>query len=158
MTHNHQLLAVCGLYCGACYHYRAASAGGAHLLEAANRPVETFGCQGCRSDTLYIHPGCAECGIRACADARGFTTCADCPDMPCERLLTFRNDGRVHHLPVIDHLRDIAALGANRWLANQSENWRCTCGAPFSWYETTCAQCGASLPSYGPDPSMYADG
>ncbi len=63
------LLGVCGLYCGACYHYRASFPEGKHLLKEAvpqGWKVDGFTCQGCRSDSLYVHPGCAQCKIRAC--------------------------------------------------------------------------------------------
>lgn len=150
------LLAVCGLYCGACYHFCASAPGGEHLLEVSGQTAAKFGCQGCRSNTLYIHPGCASCNIRACADSRGLVHCGQCPDNPCEMLLAFQNDGRIHHVPILDHLRDLEQIGPERWLADLAAHWRCMCGASFSWYETTCAHCGAPLDSYGPDPTGRA--
>ena len=57
------LLAACGLYCGACYHYRASIYDDDRLrAEAARRgrTLEGFTCQGCCSGVLYINPGCAE--------------------------------------------------------------------------------------------------
>ncbi|RPI31229.1 MAG: DUF3795 domain-containing protein, partial [Chloroflexota bacterium] len=62
----HPLLAVCGLYCGACYHYRASFPEGSHLLAQAlrqGRGLEGYTCQGCRSDRRYIHQGCDQCQI-----------------------------------------------------------------------------------------------
>lgn len=75
---DRDLLAACGLYCGACYHYRASFPEGRHLLaEAARRghPLEGYACRGCRSDVLYVHPGCARCPIRACAEEKGLLHC-----------------------------------------------------------------------------------
>ena len=83
----HPLLAACGLYCGACYHYLADSWPPERLLaEAARRgrSPEGFTCRGCRSDRLYIHAGCAQCELRACAEGRGLLHCGECPEMPCE--------------------------------------------------------------------------
>jgi len=153
---RHRLLAVCGLYCGACYHYLAASPQGKHLLEEAarqGRDVDGFACQGCRSDVLYVHPGCAQCRIRACAEEMGVLHCGLCDAFPCERITAFRDDGRVHHRDVLTQLEEIRAKGPDRWLAEQAERWRCACGASFSWYEETCSNCGAPLASYGPDPA-----
>jgi hypothetical protein len=54
---------------------------------------------------------------------------------------------------VLLQLEELAAQGTGPWLAAQAARWRCTCGAAYSWYETTCQDCGARLPSYGPDPT-----
>jgi hypothetical protein len=156
VTEAGYLLAACGLYCGACYHYRASFPEGRHLLEGAIRqgraPAE-FTCGGCRSDQLYVHPGCAQCQIRACADSRGLLHCGLCVDVPCPRLMSFQGDGRIHHLDIFGHLAGLAVKGPDRWLAEQAERWRCACGTPFSWYEELCPTCGAPLASYGPDPT-----
>jgi hypothetical protein len=152
MADRSVLLAVCGLYCGACYHYRASFPEGAHLLEAAarqGRALEGFTCQGCRSDILYIHSGCVRCEIRACADGRGLLHCGLCPELPCARIEDFRGDGHVHHLDVLDNLDTLKKLGPDRWLAEQEQRWTCECGARFSWYETVCRHCGSRLASYG---------
>jgi hypothetical protein len=155
MADRSELLAVCGLYCGACYHHRASFPESEHLLEDAarqGRELEGFTCQGCRSDVLYIHPGCARCEIRACAGERGMLHCGLCPEFPCARIEDFQNDGHVHHLDVLSQLDDLRAKGPDRWLAEQEQRWTCECGARFSWYETVCHRCGAPLASYGPDP------
>ena len=145
------LLGACGLYCGACYHYRASFADGKHLLEEARRQgrsTTSFTCQGCRSDVLYIHPGCAQCAIRACTDSKGILHCGLCPESPCELLTMFQGDGHVHHLDVLALLEELREQGPECWLARQAKRWQCQCGACFSWYEERCHQCGASLSSY----------
>jgi hypothetical protein len=146
------LLAACGLFCGACYHYRASFRDGGHLLQEAirqGRKAEHFTCRGCRSDQLYIHPGCAECEIRACAEAGSFLHCGECGAFPCERLLAFKNDGHIHHLDILVQLEQLSQLGPEQWLNQQAQRWACTCGAPYSWYETECQVCGAKLSSFG---------
>jgi hypothetical protein len=148
-------LAVCGLYCGACYHYRAGQPDGAHLLadEArGGRPLEGYICEGCWSGRLYAHANCATCELRACAEARGVLHCGECPELPCEALLQFQHDGRKHHIGVLATLREIASVGTDVWLQAQARRWSCPmCGAPFSWYERHCHACGAELLSYGVD-------
>lgn len=149
------LVAACGLYCGACYHYRASFPDGQHLLRPefrGNRPLEGFTCQGCRSDRLYIHPGCADCAIRRCADQKGIAHCGQCAELPCERLLAFQNDGHPHHLPILEQLEDVQRQGAEQWLIDQAARWTCSCGQPFSWYETTCTQCGSPLDGFQHHP------
>ena len=149
-----KLIGVCGLYCGACYHYCAASPDAQHLLDEASRQgceLQGFVCAGCRSDTLYVHPGCSECQIRACADARGLQHCGQCPNLPCSLLSAFQHNGRPHHLDVVKNLRDLMAKGSDSWLAEQRMRWTCGCGARFSWYERSCHLCGVPLNSYGED-------
>ena len=149
------LLGVCGLYCGACYHYRASFSEGKHLLEKAvrqGRELEGFTCRGCRSDTLYMHPGCARCKIRACAEANNLVHCGLCAEFPCDQIRDFQSDGRVHHRDVLAHLEELKIKGPGQWLAEQARRWKCECGASFSWYEEFCPHCDAPLASYGPDP------
>lgn len=148
------LVGVCGLYCGACYHYRASFPEGGHLLEEAllqGRAAQGYACRGCRSDALYVHPGCSQCEIRACADSRRIRHCGTCREFPCGRLEAFQSDGRVHHRAVISNLEELRACGVEEWLAEQQRRWQCDCGAQFSWYEERCWRCGASLTGYGRD-------
>jgi hypothetical protein len=56
------LLAVCGLYCGACPHYRAALPEGKHLLEQTNHR-STSGWLNKSSGPVRVAPGFA--GIKA---------------------------------------------------------------------------------------------
>lgn len=151
------LLGVCGLYCGACYHRLAGRPGGEHLLAEAtrrSRPREGYTCDGCRSGRLYRHAGCAACALRACADACGLAHCGECGDAPCSALRAFWEDGRPHHADAARQLPRLVALGPARWLEEQRLRWTCACGAPYSWYETTCSRCGAPLDSFGPDPTL----
>ena len=148
------LLAFCGLYCGACSHYRASLPEGQHLMDEAARRGRTqadFTCRGCRSGSRYIHPGCANCAIRACAEAKGLLHCGLCPELTCERLAAFQHDGHIHHLDVIRQLEALAQAGPQDWLAEQARLWTCICGAAYSWYETICVRCGAQLGSYAQD-------
>ena len=151
------LLAACGLYCGACYHYRASFYTRERLraeAERRGRDPQGFTCQGCRSDTLYIHAGCAHCEIRACADEKGILHCGLCTDFPCERLRVFQGDGRVHHRDILVELVRLREKGPEAWLATQAELWRCQCGESYSWYEEACQRCGEPLASYGADPTL----
>jgi hypothetical protein len=154
---NLVLLTACGLYCGACYHYRASFYNDERLrVEAARRKRDPggFTCRGCRSDVLYIHPGCAECEIRACADRRGLPHCGLCGDFPCGQLWAFKNDGRLHHEDILIELLNLRQKGPEVWLETQAERWTCPCGESYSWYEETCHRCEEPLPSYGPDPAL----
>ena len=95
-----------------------------------------------------MHPWCAECGIRNCADEKGYLHCGVCPDFPCERLEAFAGDGKPHHADVKTNLLAINEAGPEKWLADQKERWTCTCGTSFSWYQGLCYSCGEAVPSY----------
>lgn len=151
------LLGVCGLYCGACYHYRASFYNRRRLAEEAahrGRDPEGFPCQGCRSDKLNIHPGCAQCALRACAEGRGILHCGLCVEFPCDQLKAFQNDGRVHHRDVLIELERLNDKGAAKWLADQAQKWKCECGESYHRYEKTCTHCGRPLDSYGAEPGV----
>lgn len=145
---EYQLLGVCGLYCGACDHYRAFLPESKHLLERVMADDGAFEvCHGCRSDTLTT--SCSRCAIRACAGERGVLHCGLCREYPCEQLKSFQHDGRIHHIVVLDNIENLKNRGPDQWLAEQDRRWECRCGGKFSWYEENCARCGAPLASYG---------
>jgi len=151
------LLAACGLFCGACYHYQASFYEHDRLLEEAarrGRRPEGFTCRGCRSGALYIHSDCAHCEIRACTDRKQIPHCGLCAEFPCDRLRAFQNDGRVHHRDILDQLAALREQGTEEWLTAQEQRWTCDCGQGFSWYQQTCCNCGKAVNSYGADPTL----
>jgi hypothetical protein len=146
---SYKLLGVCGLYCGACNHYRASFPEGEHLLQKLlqkDKTMEEPTCQGCRSDKLRHH--CSECKIRECAEGKGINHCGDCTEIPCEMLRNFQLDGRAHHLDVMDNLAELREQGCEKWLKKQELKWKCQCGAGYSWYETECRFCGSPFDFY----------
>lgn len=145
------LLGACGLYCGACTHYRATFPEHKHLLDKAKDQgyiIEGYTCQGCRSEILYIHKGCDECTIRACVEKRELLHCGECKEMPCDKLVSFKKDGHIHHLDIYSNLAEIEQIGSENWLVEQKERWKCKCGFPYSWYEKNCMNCSEEVNSY----------
>ena len=140
--------AYCGLYCGACAILVATERGEVEKLlereEAAGYTVEQLTCRGCRTDVLACF--CADCEMLKCARERGVAYCSDCEDYPCEHNKAFQADEHPHHSVVLKNLEAIRERGADAWLAEQAERWKCpSCGARFTWYEEKCDQCGAEL-------------
>lgn len=143
-----ELLGVCGLYCGACDHYRASMSDSVHLLEEARRHgQELEKCQGCRSTLLT--ESCLKCTLRDCAEDKGVLHCGLCSKYPCNQLKEFQHDGRLHHLPILDNLENLKNREPEQWLAEQAQRWKCQCGNHFSWYEEHCHHCDTPLASYG---------
>jgi hypothetical protein len=152
MDHKLRLIGYCGLYCGACNHYRSSFTDGKHLLEEGIKQGEdpnSFACRGCRGEIEYIHPGCDICNIKKCAEEKGLVHCGLCSSFPCERIIEFQYDNRyIHHLDVVDNLIDLKEKGSELWLKAQEKKWTCECGIPFSWYETNCIKCCSDLSTY----------
>lgn len=148
---EYQILGACGLYCGACNHYRYSCPDGEYLLinsNPRNLSSKDFQCKGCHSDLIEILPGCARCKIRRCAELKWDIHCGQCDKYPCGLLIEFQYDGRPHHEDVKRNLRDIKMQGIIQWLIEQERKWKCTCGFSYSWYEKICYKCGKSLDSY----------
>lgn len=135
----------CGLYCGACSVLVANET--EQLTEAAGKwdmKPEELVCSGCKSgvDCVYSQ----NCQLRKCAQDKQIEFCVECDDYPCQQLIDFRNDDRPHHSAVLSNLNRIRKIGVRNWLTEQKTRWSCSmCGARFSWYDETCAQCGSKL-------------
>ena len=151
-----QLVAPCGLYCGACSIYTARKRGDAAALDVwAKRVTERRGwvikpeedrvCDGCLSSQQAIM--CRRCAMRTCSIDKGITHCAECSDFPCQTIIDFNNDGRPHHSEVLDNVRRQQEIGIDAWLDDQEKRWRCpACGCVIDWYDAKCPQCAAILP------------
>ncbi len=115
-----ELLAYCGLDCGACEAYKATIAGDtAELERIAARWVTEYGipdatiitvtCAGCANDDARKCAWCGECPLRECARERSVASCAHCPDYGCEKLQAYFQtspDGRAR----LDDLRQQLGL------------------------------------------------
>jgi hypothetical protein len=155
LMNDEHLVAVCGLYCGACAIYRAWNDGNQERLQdlynrmSARRDMvwDDLQCNGCLSNGKLL-PFCRDCNIRLCAlEKPGVTRCSDCDDFPCTLITEFNNDGMRHHSEVLDNLRRLSDMGINTWLEEEEKRWRCPqCRAPVEWYAQTCLQCGSSQP------------
>ena len=154
----------CGNYCGAC-DLRTAGETGRKTRFAAFWDGETLRrfwdrqgtpitdpkqleirCGGCKSEDVFVN--CGACKLRACARSRRVEHCSDCSDYPCSLYRDFQRLGSL--LPHVGlcpgNLEAVRVAGAERWLAEQKERWRCLdCGTPFAWYADACCSCGRKL-------------
>lgn len=78
ITNNTELIAACGLYCGACRKYLKGK------------------CPGCRTSAATASPPLRHkapqwCSIRKCCQKRGLSTCADCPIDDVRQCRTYNN-------------------------------------------------------------------
>ncbi len=152
MNRDLDLLAYCGLYCGACSFKLAVDENErAHVLSLPDRYekakwAELESCPGCRSELAA--GGDDPCKIRSCARARGLGHCGACTDFPCGDISAFAGDGAPHHGETLANLKRLGEVGEPAWIAEQQVRWTCSCGARRSWYVGTCPDCGTSLPDH----------
>jgi hypothetical protein len=100
----------CGLYCGICSDYL--------------NKKECLGC-GCTCEQCAAHWHHQACRIYHCAEGKGLTTCAECPELPCTMLIQFNYDPKWRtHLPVIENCRRIRRIGLAAWLDEQETFWQ----------------------------------
>jgi len=139
---SNELIAFCGLYCGACSFKVAFDENDrehiARMPDAYSKykdgPLEF--CPGCRLDNQH-----GTCGIRDCAQEKKVAYCSQCNEFPCEKLIAFANDGIPHHAKAIENLHALKQMGAKAWLESQRIEWSCDCGTKFSWYLKRCKNC-----------------
>lgn len=146
------LIAACGLYCGACEMYRAVhdnnEAKQQSLIQAFNSRGGKFTladleCDGCLAGGR-LSPWCRECNIKLCVKLKpGETICsADCPDFPCSILIDFTKS-MPHHAEVVDNLRRLHKVGIKKHAEQEEKRWLCLqCKTPMSWYYKKCPKCG----------------
>ncbi len=145
------LLSRCGIYCGACYVYRAERDGGEFLKETAMQQgvaINEVSCMGCTGpeDALWVN--CAKCHVRDCLKSRGLEFCYQCGEFH-ERSCT-HYEGLAEFCAErgedIRRAMEEMEKDPDAWLGAQDERWRCgVCGGPYSWYEETCRSCGSHL-------------
>lgn len=138
---NDDIIAYCGLYCGACEMYLATQSNTLPALsEKLGIPQKLIACEGCKSDSLSIF--CKNCAIKKCNRLKEIETCADCNEFPCSVLNAFENDGHPHHKGVIDSLSLLSRNGHSTWLHKMKKKYTCSeCGLALSWYDDICPDC-----------------
>lgn len=138
-------MAYCGLYCPQCSFRTAYETGDrAHVQSMPARydkmkeaPMADYECECCKGDSA-----CGPCGMRDCAGARGYTSCADCAEFPCAENDRFDADDSPHHSEAVANLHAIRKAGYEAWFAAQQEKRACpACGTRLSWYYP-CPHCG----------------
>ncbi|MDQ7094798.1 DUF3795 domain-containing protein [Desulfosporosinus sp. PR] len=138
-----ELIAYCGLYCGACSfkvgfeennkdHVRHMPS----MYDKYKNQSLQF-CPGCRLENQ-----CGDCAVRDCARNKKIEYCSLCSDFPCKKLLDFNGDGKPHHAEAIENLSLLKDIGEEKWLVMQNRKWRCEkCNSRFSWYLKRCVRC-----------------
>ena len=131
------MIAPCGLDCSLCKRALA----------------ETDPCPGCSGPDEHKPAFCSEkCGIILCRKRKenGYEYCDECPDDPggdvTEKETRYTSKYPLHESPG-QNLRDIRALGMERFLEKEREQWSCReCGHIVAVHTGICSGCGKQYP------------
>jgi hypothetical protein len=151
---NRDLIAPCGLYCGACGVYLATRDGNEKFRTImgnlyGTKPEETF-CLGCmQSDSaVKIYASCKVCEIRNCVKSKGFYSCHQCQDWPCPTIekFGFATGRRVMGRTIPIWREKVAEYGDEQgsieWARTECERYHCSnCGQPIFRGAQRCRAC-----------------
>lgn len=125
-----QIIAPCGINCSLCRAYIR----------------ERQPCPGCRSDDNHKSNACLTCAIKNCPDlaAVGQQFCFACAKFPCAKLQHLDDRYQTRYgVSVIANLARIQAVGAERFVVEESMRWSCpACGQQLCMHLPQCPHCG----------------
>jgi hypothetical protein len=123
------LVAPCGLFCGACPVFRASgdSALGERLAKTLGVPLEQVSCLGCRVEKGHIkvmgEPVCPT--YDCCIQQKGLQFCYECGDFPCLKLAPCADKAQVlPHNTKVYNLVLLQKMGVEKWLGGAQQLWR----------------------------------
>ena len=160
MKVNPDLVAPCGLYCGVCaiyiahrdnnpkfkerlaHLYKGGVPGKGILPKSENLSTEDIHCRGCLSDDLFMH--CRQCGIRQCAQEKGFAGCHQCNEFPCRYIEDFpMTVGKKVILRAVPYRRKV---GTEKWIEDEEARYVCPeCGNSVFRGAAQCNRCKVEL-------------
>lgn len=155
---DRRLMAPCGLYCGACGVYQSHRDGNTKFRDIlaglyGSAPEETR-CLGCMQadppECLYGF--CTHCAIRDCVQSKGYYSCHQCDDWPCDHVEAFPLPVglRVMKKAIPKWRALVADLGDDEgsvaWARSECERYHCPdCGYPLFRGATRCRECKRDL-------------
>ncbi len=155
---NRDLMAPCGLYCGLCGIYIATRDNNAKFKERlagiyGSKPEETE-CLGCMQPdpARKLYGYCTFCDIRDCVREKGFYSCHQCDQWPCDKINDFPiSTGKRVMMRTIPIWREKATdlgddQGSVAWAEAECERYHCgSCGAPLFRGAQKCRACKAEI-------------
>ncbi len=148
------LMAPCGLYCGACGVYIATRDGNEKFKTVmgnlyGTRPEETE-CLGCMQTDppTILYAFCQSCPMRACVKSKGYFSCHQCGEWPCDKVEHF---GFATGISVMKRAiplwrAKVAQIGdeagSAEWARAECERYHCgSCGEPLFRGAQRCRAC-----------------
>ena len=155
---NKNLMAPCGLYCGTCGVYIATRDNNTKFKTVmgnlyGTKPEETE-CRGCMQpdppECLYLY--CQHCDLRKCIQEKGYYSCHQCDDWPCDLVENFglATGKRVMQRAIPKWRAKVAAHGDEEgsvaWARAECERYHCSaCGNPLFRGAQRCRSCGRNV-------------
>jgi len=155
---NKELMAPCGLYCGTCGVYIATRDNNDKFKQVlgnlyGTKPEDTE-CYGCMQPDpprkLYSY--CSFCHIRKCVQSKGYYSCHQCSDWPCDLINNFLLEtGKQVMKRTIPIWREKVAefgdeKGSIEWARSECLRYHCSsCGKPLFRGAQKCRYCKKSL-------------
>jgi len=155
---NRDLMAPCGLYCGACGIYIATRDGNdkfkavlGNLYGTKPEDTECYGCM--QTDPpKKMYSFCKTCTIRDCIKLKGFYSCHQCQEWPCDRINNFilatgirvmKRAIPVWRAKVAEHGNE---AGSAEWARSECERYHCpSCGKALFRGAQQCRSCKTPL-------------
>ncbi len=155
---NKDLMAPCGLYCGTCGVYIATRDKNEKFKKVmgglyGTKPEETE-CRGCMQpdppEKLYLY--CQHCNLRKCVREKGYYSCHQCADWPCDMVENFglATGKRVIKRAIPLWREKVASQGDEKgsqsWARSECERYHCAdCGNPLFRGAQRCRACGKDV-------------
>ncbi|MGC1404967.1 MAG: DUF3795 domain-containing protein [Thermodesulfobacteriota bacterium] len=151
---NKDLMAPCGLYCGACGVYISNRDGNEKFKAVmgnlyGTKPEETE-CLGCMQpdSPKKIYKFCGTCPIRDCVRSKSYYSCHQCAEWPCSKTenFGFATGKRVMKRTIPVWRAKVAELGHEKgsveWARQELERYHCpNCGNPLFRGAQQCRAC-----------------
>jgi len=151
---NKEIMAPCGLYCGTCGIYIATRDGNEKFKAAlgkiyGTKPEETE-CLGCMQPDppRKLYGYCQSCKIRECIRKKGYYSCLQCDQWPCDMISNFgiSTGARVMKRTIPSWRQKVAELGDEKgsveWARSECERYHCSfCGNPLFRGAQQCRVC-----------------
>ncbi len=151
---NKDLMAPCGLYCGACGVYIATRDNNIKFMTVmanlyGTNPEETQ-CQGCmqKDPSRKQYAFCKSCDIRNCVKEKNYYSCHQCEEWPCDMIKNFgyATGVRVMKRAIPVWRENVKQLGIEEgcieWARSECERYHChNCGKPLFRGAQRCRSC-----------------
>ncbi|MDQ5987145.1 MAG: hypothetical protein CSYNP_02882 [Syntrophus sp. SKADARSKE-3] len=155
---NRELMAPCGLYCGACGVYIATRDKNEKFRSVmgnlyGTKPEDTA-CLGCMQPDppRLLYSYCSSCELRSCIKSKGFYSCHQCDQWPCTLVENFgyATGIRVMKRAIPIWRAKVAEYGDEQgsveWARAECKRYHCpSCGAPLFRGAKTCRACKTSV-------------
>lgn len=146
-TQEKNMVAACGLYCGACGIYQATQEDDSErILQYAvvlNQAVEATKCDGCGAQRKSMH--CKQnCYFTKCNAIRGIGSCGICFEFPCADIVRFQSQ-KPRCKEIVTSLFRKRDVGLEQWLSEMIGLFTCKeCHTINSAYDLICRKCGVT--------------